>query len=218
MTSTGNDIVALKAINIVRTKQLNFYSKIISVSEKDLYKQYGSHKIAFENFVWLLWSIKESAYKFLQRNILDLVFSPTTITINRLEFPKHSIPVKAENTGFDNEASYRAIVISDAYTLYSRSVINEEFIFSAVNNQDLFESTCWGIQQIDSSKPAHQSEAVRNLLTNRLKQLFPNADLHIVKSASGCPILMNGTKEMPVPVSLAHHDDYIAYSFQLDNQ
>jgi len=55
MTSTGNDIVALNAIAIARTKQNRFYSKILSPSEKNLYSQAGFSKIPFENFVWLLW-------------------------------------------------------------------------------------------------------------------------------------------------------------------
>ena len=36
MISAGNDIVALNAINITRTKQPRFYSKILSAAEIEL--------------------------------------------------------------------------------------------------------------------------------------------------------------------------------------
>ena len=72
MISTGNDIVALKAINVARTKQQNFYSKIITVSEKALYDEHFSGRLLFEHFVWLAWSVKESVFKYLQRINPDL--------------------------------------------------------------------------------------------------------------------------------------------------
>src|ERR1700761_9130738 len=117
MTSTGNDIVALKAINIARTKQPNFYSKILSVSEKDLYDQPFSDKIPFENFVWLCWSIKESAYKFLDRIVPDRVFSPTRTIVSSIELPTHLVlsefDGQAEGCGFDNKTAYKGIVSID---------------------------------------------------------------------------------------------------------
>ena len=83
MLGTGNDIVALAAINVERTRQSNFYSKILSLSEQQLYNELQS-QLPFENFVWLAWSVKESAYKFLKRFMPDLVFSPTKIMITNL--------------------------------------------------------------------------------------------------------------------------------------
>ena len=68
MISTGNDIVALKAINVARTKQQKFYNKIITGSEKALYEGQFSERLPFEYFVWLAWSVKESVFKYLQRN------------------------------------------------------------------------------------------------------------------------------------------------------
>ena len=49
MNSTGNDIVALKAINIARTKQPNFYRKIISAAEKAFIDQRFSDNCLLSN-------------------------------------------------------------------------------------------------------------------------------------------------------------------------
>src|SRR5437879_4917257 len=110
MMSTGNDIVALKAINIARTKQYNFYKKVISVSEKDLYDRQFSDKIPFENFIWLLWSVKESVYKYLQRITPQLVFSPARIIISQIHLPSGNTTTTLEGRDFDDRTVFKAIV------------------------------------------------------------------------------------------------------------
>jgi phosphopantetheinyl transferase (holo-ACP synthase) len=216
MISTGNDIVALKAINIARTKQLNFYKKILSNSEKDFYDRQFSGKILLEHFVWLLWSVKESAYKFLQRITPELVFSPMRTIISQLELPVNNVAIKFEGRGFDDKTVYKGMVTFGDHTLYSRSVIGEEFIFSVVNQEDSFENTCWGIQLITLAASVDQSKAVRVILINRLKAIFPDDNLQIDKSPHGYPVLFKDGVEIPIPVSLAHHDHYVAYSFQIN--
>ncbi len=221
MTSIGNDIVALRAINITRSKQFNFYSKFISKAEENIYNQQLSNGISFENFVWLLWSVKESVFKYLQRIKPDLVFSPSKICITQLRIPTQNLVMefegnKTEGRGFNDETVYKTEVAFGAHTLYSRSVISSEFIFSAVNQEDDFENINWGIQLITSSDPEYQSKDVRMLLIKRLMILFPGVELSVDKSPYGYPVLLiNGTEETAIPVSLAHHDHFVSYSFKL---
>ena len=212
MISTGNDIIALKTINIARTKQKNFYRKIISTSEKDLYDRQFSDNLPFDVFVWLLWSVKESVYKYLQRITPELVFSPTKIIIPQLALPADNFVEQFEGRGFDENSVYKGIVSFGDHTLYSRSLISEEFIFSVVNHKDDFEHIRWGIQLIDSSDPDVQSKAVREFLIKALSPLFPGSDLLVNKSPHGYPILLKDGVEIPLPVSLAHHGHYVAYS------
>lgn len=220
MTSTGNDIVALKAIDIARTKQYRFYTKILSPTEKDLYDRELQGKIPFENFVWLLWSIKESAYKYLQRITPDLVFSPTKTVIEKMALPEQLLSKKfqtqTEGRGLYDDDVYKGIVTCGTYKLYYRSIINEDLIFSVVNCEDDFENTCWGIQMIPSNEPAFQSKAVREFLSARLNGLFPGDNLQISKSVHGYPILLRNGAKIRIPVSLAHHDHFVAYAFQLN--
>ena len=215
MISTGNDIVALKAINIARAKQQNFYRKIITDAEEALYDEQFSDKIPFEQFVWLLWTIKESVYKYLQRINQGLVFSPTRIVIGQIEQPNYNYMSIFESRGFNEESVYKGIAKFGPHTLYSRSIVTEDFIFSVVNHINSFEQVMWGIKPIDSSDPDQQSKAVRAFTIAMLKSLLPGAELEIGKSVHGYPILLKNGIETPVPISLAHHDHFVAYSFQV---
>jgi phosphopantetheinyl transferase (holo-ACP synthase) len=219
MTSTGNDIVSLNTINIARTKQSRFYSKILSDTEKALYYEAEFAAIPLENFVWLLWSIKESAYKYLQRNKPELIFTPTKFVVTQLQPPfEYNITnfaaTETEGTGFDSEKVFKGIITFGADTLYTRSLMYRELIVSVVNGDENFENTYWGIKLIDNPDPEYQSMAVRAFLINRLHRLFLLDDLTIGKNALGFPIVLNGGKETDIPVSLSHHDHFVAYSFQ----
>lgn len=215
MTSTGNDIVALKAINIARTKQQNFYSKIITTTEKALFAEIFSQGLSFVQFVWLLWSIKESVYKYLQRTDPGLVFSPTKIVLSQLRSPLDIPLSQFEGRDFDDKSVFKGVARFGASDLYSRSVIGEDFIFSVVNHSDNFERVLWGVKKIDSSASEGQSADVRIFTMAMLRGLFPGEKLTISKNAAGIPVLLNDGVETPAALSLAHHDDYVAYSFAI---
>lgn len=200
MTSTGNDIVALKAINIARTKQANFYSRIITSAERELYYAELQDQLLFEHFVWLAWSVKESAYKYLKRFDTGLIFSPSKMRI-----------VELKNTA----GNLRGTVLLGDQLLYFQSVIHNNFISSIVNDTADFTEIYWDIKRIDFTDPAAQYSAVRELLLERLGELFPDSDLQIAKNPNGWPIIVNEDGELPIPVSFTHHDHFVAYSFQL---
>jgi phosphopantetheinyl transferase (holo-ACP synthase) len=221
--STGNDIVVLQAINRQRTNRFRFYSKILCDSEQSLYNRQKFAELPFEEFVWLLWSIKESVYKYLKRIIPALVFSPTKIIIHRIDPPyRRTITnfgcIQRENN--NNEAGeefYKGVILFGPFVLYSRSVIHHELIFTVVSNDENFENIWWGIKLIDTAKNDHQSKAVRAFVLNRLNSFLPgfHDHLQIGKNQIGCPVVLNGAREMNIPVSLAHDDHFIAYSFLL---
>jgi phosphopantetheinyl transferase (holo-ACP synthase) len=243
--STGNDIVALHAIDGQRTLQPRFYSKILSPSEQALYDRYKFSGLPFEHFVWLLWSVKESVYKYCQRIGPGLVFSPTRIVIHQMDIPSHPL------SGF-----YRCTVHFDARVdarvFYSRSVIREEWIATVVSDEETFEDVWWGVAAIDHAGHAAQSAAVRSVVLGRLGSLLQQTEgggdrggrscsedpedrrsangrdgsgdpggpggqdgLCIGKSPKGYPVILRGNQEMGIPVSLAHHDRFVAYSFRL---
>lgn len=213
MVSTGNDIVALKAINVARTKQQNFYSKIITDTEKALYDERFSDRLPFEQFVWLAWSVKESVFKYLQRINPELIFSPSKIRMSGLLVPVTGRAPDLEGRDFDGETVYRGVVNFSPHTLYSRTIISEDFIFSVVNHTDNFEKVMWGVKKIDSTDADDQSKAVRTFALAALNSLFPDSELEIDKNSHSCPIILKDEVEISVPVSLAHHDHWVAYSF-----
>ena len=215
MISSGNDIIALKAINIDRTKQQNFYSKIITAPEKALFNEHFSDRLPFEHFVWLAWSIKESVFKYLQRINPDLIFSPSKIIINGLAAPVPEGSFDFEGRGFDDKNVYKGVINFSSHTFYSMTIITDDFIFSVVNHTNNFEKVMWGIKKINSTDADDQSKAVRALALSSLNKLFPNSDLEIDKNRYSCPIILKDGVEIPIPISLAHHDHWLGYSFQM---
>jgi phosphopantetheinyl transferase (holo-ACP synthase) len=215
MISTGNDIVALKAINVARTKQQNFYSKIITDSEKTLYDKQFSDRLPFEQFIWLAWSVKESVFKYLQRINPELVFSPSKIKVIELAMPSAKSLSHFEGQDFNEQPVYKGVINFSSHTLYFRSIISDDFIFSVVNHTNNFEKVMWGVKKIDSTDADDQSKAVRVFALTMLNTLFPGAELEIDKNSHSCPIILKNEVEISVPISLAHHDHYVAYSFQI---
>ena len=218
MTSAGNDIVSLRTVDKQRTNQSRFYSQILSGSEQDLYHQPRFSEMPFEHYVWLLWSVKESAYKYVKRNITDLEFSPTKIIIQHIDIPVKALTINLENSRWKGPAYcdefYRGMVICERQIIYFRSKIDTDWIATVVNDDEGFENVYWGVQIIDESGYSHQSKAARALVLDKLGSFLPG-DLQVKKNLAGCPVISKGTQNMHIPVSLAHDDHFVAYSFLL---
>jgi hypothetical protein len=202
LPGTGNDIVALSATDRERTILPRFYSRILDAREQTLYDQQALQTLPFDNYVWLLWSIKESVYKYKQRASPELVFSPTKIPVREVLPPS--------GDGF-----YRATISYGPIPLYSRSVIRDNMIATVVSENENFENTHWGFEKIDHSGYAHQSSTVRELAVNQLNSTLSRDHLRIGKSPAGYPIVLDGEEQLEIPVSLAHHDRWVAWSFVL---
>ena len=219
MTSTGNDIIALNTINKQRSNDSRFYVKILSVAEQLLYQQPGLSSMPFENYVWLCWSVKESAYKYLKRTNPDLVFSPTKIIIRQIDCPADNNVTEFENGEWEgiacSEKCYTGYLVFEGTSFYFRSKIYREFIATVVSEDENFAHTHWGIKTISHTDAVHQSGAVRSFLLNRLHTILPGKDLQVGKTLAGYPIVLHKNEELPLTVSFAHHGRFVAYSFLL---
>lgn len=207
MISAGNDIVALNLVDKQRTLLPTFYSKFITPAELLLHK--GS-AISFENFVWLLWSVKESAYKYLKREAEDLVFSPSKLIIQNLSVSVET-DFKYLNTDQPVDVFYDGIVSTGSSAIKFKSAINAQFIATVINEGDI----CWGLQSVPHDDYHTQSNAVRLLALAKLNDLILADDLWIDKHPSGYPFIVNGTHQLRTPISFAHHGCYVSYVFQL---
>ncbi|MDB5116827.1 MAG: 4-phosphopantetheinyl transferase superfamily protein [Mucilaginibacter sp.] len=218
MKSAGNDIVALQLINRERTCHPVFYSKFITDIELDLYSR--SDAMPFENFIWLLWSVKESVYKYLKRGDAALVFSPSKIQVQNIDLSDYHFNSFFEYNELESTSSnfYSGSILCDGYLLYFQSLIQSEFIATVVNGQESFNHVYWGVQPIASDNYTDQSKAVRTFALTKLAGLFPDYKLQFKKSPVGYPVLLNESTEMDIPVSFAHHGNYVAYSFQIDGR
>ena len=200
--STGNDIVALQATQPEKTNLPRFYSRILTIDEKKLYDQLVCPQLAFDHYTWLCWSIKESAYKFNKRNSPDLIFSPLKIAISELSPPASAA-----------EGYYQCKISCGPETLYSRSLFGEDFIVTVVSEDEQFADTHWGFQPIGSATYADQSSSVRTFALQHLSAALSRNDLQIQKDRNGCPIVLAGQQRLEIPLSLAHHGAYVAWSF-----
>jgi phosphopantetheinyl transferase (holo-ACP synthase) len=202
MKSTGNDIVALDATDPQRTGSARFYSRILAAGELSLFSQQAFPDLPFDHYVWLLWSIKESVYKYEQRIRPGGTFAPLKIDVRRLLPPKKD--------GF-----YEAEALSVGRILYSRSIIRDGIIASVVSEDEVFEHTRWGFTSIDHSTYADQSASVRTLAIGELSASLSRSNLRIEKNRFGIPVILDGEEVLDIPVSLAHQDRYVAWSYLL---
>ncbi|MES2374949.1 MAG: 4'-phosphopantetheinyl transferase superfamily protein [Bacteroidota bacterium] len=207
MISAGNDIVALNLVDKQRTVLPAFYSKFITPAELSLHQE---STISFENFVWLLWSVKESAYKYFKRGDEYLVFSPSKLIVERLFV---STLTDQDHLRADQpiDAYYEGTVSNGTHTLNFKSAINNRFIATIINEGDVY----WGVQTIADSDYHTQSEAVRLLALAKLNDIIIADELWIDKHSSGYPYIVNGSHPLQTPISFAHHGCYVSYAFQL---
>ncbi|MDP4148378.1 MAG: 4'-phosphopantetheinyl transferase superfamily protein [Bacteroidota bacterium] len=196
---TGNDIVALDAIDRMRTREPRFYSKILSGGEKELFCRTKGMGLVFDEFVWLAWSVKESAYKCLKRNRPALLFFPTKCIV--------------EQVCYGSAGSCRGRAVWGSQVLYFRSVIHPRYLSTVVSEKEEFVDHYWATARIGLSSYAAQSAAVRELVLKQLGAVYPGMSWRIIKDRAGCPMAVAEDAGTEIPVSLAHHGHYIAYSF-----
>ena len=215
MISTGNDIVSLEDIDITRTKNPKFYLKFLSEEERSIYDQPGFKAIPFESFVWLLWSIKEAAFKYLQRLTPALVFTPIKFEVTQLKISSTgNVNPLIDTEGFVTKENHTitGMVNYSGTVLCSVSLINKTFAHSVVNSSADFSEISCGVKQITDPDPQQQSDAVRTFLESGLKKIFRAQTTSIIKSPESIPTAFLGPNQLPVAVSLSHHGRLIAYS------
>lgn len=219
MPSTGNDIVSLALIDKERSNDSRFYLKFITPSEEALGRQVELAHLSFERYVWLCWSVKESALKYLRREQPQMVFSPVKIVISNITVP--AIAPNAQWVDEDwegdtaGEENYSGSLTAEGNTYYFRSKISTSTIATIVSDDETFNGVAWGISHIGQSNADDQSEQVRLFVLKRLQTFFPDKTLHIEKVAAGYPVVMEGKKAFSLPLSFAHHGSTVSYSLLL---
>jgi phosphopantetheinyl transferase (holo-ACP synthase) len=218
MISAGNDIVSLTATNVTRTKSPEFYQKIISPAEKALFDTLNQAILPFDRFVWLLWSVKESAYKYLHRLNPGIVFTPVKFEVRSIVIPGgYAYPSvdgdEITGQGFSDIKTFKVTVNFTGKTLYARVIMNNEFVLSTVNHSNDFNDIYWGIKRVEDSSYKYQSAEVRTFLLDKLRVLTGLNEPSIVKNEDEVPVLFNNNQQLNIPLSLSHHGPWVAFSF-----
>lgn len=221
MISAGNDIVSLTATNVTRTKSPEFYNKIISPAERALYETLDHEALPFDHFVWLLWSVKESAYKYLHRLNPAIVFTPVKFEVQRIETPDDYQLTAFEKDelilrGFNGMTTFNGVVAHEGVMLFFKTLIYREFVISVVNLDECFDDIYWGIRRVKDTGPKEQSAAVRLFALEALEAILESAALRIEKNAHDAPVVLgdDGGMEAAISLSLSHHGEWVGYAIK----
>ncbi len=199
--STGNDIVALAATDPDSNLPLPVLFPDRFTGRIFLIRRVESRRIILSDIVWLLWSIKESAYKYVSRADRALRFAPLKIPVTRLT---------------QREIFYEGMIGCGHSMFYSRSFIDPgETIMTVVSGQEDFGDVRWGMRRIGDPNHAMQSALVRKFALQSLSTVLAGASLRIVKAPDGPPELWDGDRPVDIPVSLAHHGHLGRWSYRL---
>lgn len=202
MISTGNDIVSLDRINVERTNEFRFYTKILDASEKELFHPIQL-QIPFTHYVWLLWSVKEAAYKFVKRLDSDIKFSPLKFVVTELH--PDTMKEQIKNRFFTGR------IIFQQKTLFFNTEYNHSFLHTIVHHKNNFDTVFTGYATQQSDVYEQQSIAAKQLLQKDFSHRF-NQLIHVEKNAVGYPEIYCNEKKSAIPVSISHDGFLVGYS------
>lgn len=183
----GNDIIDLNLAKFQSNwERPGFLQKIFSEDEQGLI-------LAAENkelLVWLLWSMKETAYKALQRKKnFNPFYNPKLFICKRVEI---------------NAEKARGEVSFKNHSLEIKSLLFSDIIHTCTTN-----TGCSLISQNNNS---------RLKLLQKVAAHFnlPLESLNIIKNKQGVPFLTYRGDFLQIPFSLSHHGNYSAYAVSLN--
>lgn len=188
----GNDIVDLHYASIESNWQRKgFINKIFTSKEEELIWNAES---PFK-MVWLLWSMKESAYKIYVQQHLKRFFAPK----------KSVCFLTSKTSGF---------VVINEQQYQTKSIINNNYIYTeAVLNTSQKEviNTCFFLDDVSIQNQRNTAYKQLKNAVSKMEQFSVNS-LSIKKTVAGIPQLYQNNKLLTIPFSITHHGNYGAFS------
>ncbi|AUC83035.1 4'-phosphopantetheinyl transferase superfamily protein [Lacinutrix sp. Bg11-31] len=181
----GNDIVDLKQATIDSNwKRPRFLDKVFTKKEQEFI-------LASENkhqTVWLLWSMKEAAYKVNVQQFGKRFFNPKRIECELVSLEKGMVSIDSNN-------------------YFTESIITNEYIHSiaTLNSKRSYVSAYF---KMENSNYKIQSKTLKKKFLE-----FLNLDLiEIRKNDVRVPKLFQNGKKLNTCFSLTHHGKYSAFA------
>lgn len=177
----GNDIVDLNlAKSVSNWRRKNFLSKIFTPEEQSMVWKAENPDV----LVWLIWSMKESAYKIVNRISERRFYNPQAFFCNVIL----------------NETGARGTINYNGAEFLSSSEIRNDFIHTtAIQNDILFKN-------IDSVFRANQSDYISEF--NRSQK-----ELLLIKNQRNLPEIIHLQEKTKHVASVSHHGNYLAIVF-----
>ncbi|WP_452230492.1 MULTISPECIES: 4'-phosphopantetheinyl transferase family protein [unclassified Lacinutrix] len=198
----GNDIVDLKKAakdspDSYRDgkRYQRFLDKIFTEKEQELIF-YTEDK---PQMLWLLWSMKEAAYKVHVQQFGKRFFNPKRLECELL----------TDNKG-------QVTIAGNLY--FTKSIITDAFIHSVatLDAASNFDSKWF---QIENSDYKTQSQTVKQFFLKCLSKTkrLDMQTLNIQKTEVGVPKVYNKSEKLPIAFSLSHCGNYTAFSILKNN-
>lgn len=186
----GNDVVDLSRSSS-SWKRKRFLEKVYTEAEQKLiFSALHPHQMA-----WLLWSMKEAAYKIRVQQCGKRSFHPTRL-ICRLT---------SNATG---------VVTIDKHTYITSSTISDRYIHTVarLNNTAAYQSAVFEVQDQTN---ARQSVFINDRFIEKLAQRagLDEDQLKIIKNAAGVPSLLHSDVKLPLHISFTHCGNYCGYVY-----
>ena len=187
----GNDIVDLKqALLESNWERPRFLDKVFTKEEQQLISNAkNKHQL-----VWLLWSMKEAAYKVHVQQFGKRFFNPKKLVCK----------LNSETEG---------MVLIDNETCFTTSTITNDYIYTVATLEPskAFKSECF---KTDSSSYHSQSEALKSRFLEVISKVknTTSSTLTIRKNAVGVPRLFQNNLAINNGFSFTHHGRFSAWS------
>ena len=191
----GNDLVDLKlAAKQSNWQRKGFLDKLFTPKEQGYIL---NSKNPFKT-VWLLWSMKESAYKAYLQIHGDRFFAPKNLS-------SHLI---SKNIG---------TVLINNVLFFTESEMNEAYIYTVAfseKHNNKFLTNCFRFEPTDFE--TQHSQTYQKVLAAFARELkLPVVQLKIEKNILGVPQLFQGEVLTKHSFSLTHHGQFGAFSIEI---
>ncbi|MVM29707.1 4'-phosphopantetheinyl transferase superfamily protein [Spirosoma sp. HMF4905] len=194
----GNDIVdRAQAHRESNWQRRGFLEKLFTIHEQKLILTADDP----ERIVWLLWSIKESAYKASFRETGKRIFAPRKLACQIISI--------------SDETAEGVVFYEKIYQ--TKSLITPQYIASTATSANTSSSLHQTI--IPFEKATYQDQHL--LIREKIKQYctdslsIPKENSYIQKDSNSVPILTlvkSSTEQLHIPISISHHGYYGAFA------
>jgi len=189
----GNDIVDLRqASQESNWHRKGYIDKLFTDHEQQLIYDATDP----DRMVWLLWSMKESAYKVAVRQTKNRIFAPVKLAC--------SLDRSTEET------AEGCVLYGESYR--TRSLITSQYIATvalSINTPPCYSQI---IIPFDTTDYQSHHDLIRQMIRRHSSALFQTTEekIRIGKDSLGVPVLTIDDATI-IPVSISHHGHYGAY-------
>ena len=192
----GNDIVDLNlAKKESNWKRPRFLDKIFTQKEHQLI----STSAKPDQLVWLLWSMKESAYKLYVQHFEKRFFAPKKFECEILK---------------ESESIFYGAVFCSDFQCFTKTFVDSEFVYSIAekdaNNTTLSDDFLLKNTTVKAQHSIVNQRAIAHFANH---SGTPIEEIRILKNEFGVPFFYIEKQNLKVPVSTTHHGKFGAFAY-----